>query len=143
MHRLKQLFGSRQPEDPIPDDNLLVATVLALFVSDHFGGSDRSSLVERARKEGSGMNYSKPFVCTCSTGNSESIMESSRDNAEIVEDIIFREVCEKSIRANKARRNSVIVPIGSLQFGVCRHRALLMKVSLSQIKLRLCIHSLN
>ncbi|KAL8128896.1 hypothetical protein V2J09_018051 [Rumex salicifolius] len=127
VYRMKQLFGSRQHLDLIPDNNLLVASVLALFVSDHFGGSDRSSLVERARKNASGINYSKPFVCTCSTGNSESTMESSRESAETVEDILFREICEKSIRSIKARRDSVIVPIGSLQFGVCRHRALLMK----------------
>ena len=47
-----------------------------------------------------------------------------------VEDIIFSDLCNKSISFIKVRRNSIIVPIGALQFGVCRHRALLMKVIL-------------
>ncbi|CAH1426306.1 unnamed protein product [Lactuca virosa] len=36
-------------------------------------------------------------------------------------------LCEKSLQLIKARRNSIVVPIGTLQFGVCRHRSLLMK----------------
>lgn len=109
-------------------DELQIGSLLALFVSDHFGGSDRGAMVERTRKAVSGSNYQKPFVCTCSTGNSDSISVQTKPIAETVEDIVFSDICEKSLRYIKARQNSNVVPIGTLQFGVCRHRALLMKV---------------
>uniref|UniRef100_A0A7C8ZJJ6 Protein kinase domain-containing protein n=2 Tax=Opuntia streptacantha TaxID=393608 RepID=A0A7C8ZJJ6_OPUST len=127
VSRLKKLTGSRRRRDLVTDDNFLVASWLTLFVSDHFGGSDRSCIVERARKDVSGSNYCKPFVCTCATGNSESPVEPSKKNVLNVDDVVLREICEGSLKAIKASRNSVVVPIGALQFGVCRHRAILMK----------------
>ncbi|GAB4851027.1 hypothetical protein Ancab_030325 [Ancistrocladus abbreviatus] len=123
----KRLNGSRQRMDQVADDNLLVASLLALFVSNHFGGSDKSSLIQRARKDVSGSNYCEPFVCTCSTGNSENLTESSKQNLDSIEDTAFRDICEKSLQDIKALRNSIVIPMGSLQFGVCRHRAVLMK----------------
>lgn len=128
--RLKKLTGLRLRRDLTADDNLLVASWLALFVSDHFGGSDRSSFIERVRKDVSGSNYHKPFVCTCATGNSENRMVASKKNLDTVEDVVLRDNCENSLQTIKLRHNSVVVPLGALQLGVCRHRAILMKVNI-------------
>ncbi|XP_050215430.1 uncharacterized protein LOC126666642 [Mercurialis annua] len=125
--RLKRLNGFFKEGNKVAVDNLHFASLLALFVSDHFGGSDRSYSVERTRRAVSGSNYKKPFVCTCSTGNDESINTSPEQSLGSGEDIIFSDLCEKSLRSVKARRNSIVVPLGNLQFGVCRHRALLFK----------------
>ncbi|KAL9237651.1 hypothetical protein vseg_012173 [Gypsophila vaccaria] len=124
--RLMKLTGSRMRMDVATDDNLLVASWLALFVSDRFGGSDRSLSLERARKDVSGSNYYKPFVCTCAAGNSQNKME-AYNSVQTMDDTDVRYLCETSIQTIKARQNSVIVPIGNLQHGVCRHRAALMK----------------
>lgn len=127
VSQLKQLNGLTKERKQVTDDNLQIASLLALFVSDHFGGSDKSALIERTRKSVSGSNYQKPFVCSCSTGNRNNISTSNKQNLDTVEDIVVSDLCEKSLRSIKARRNSIIVPIGTLQFGVCRHRAVLMK----------------
>ncbi|PNT15386.2 hypothetical protein POPTR_010G081400v4 [Populus trichocarpa] len=127
VYRLKRLNGSTKERNKVAVDNLQIASLLALFVSDHFGGSDRSGAVERTRKAVSGSNYRKPFVCTCSTGNNESISSAGKQTLETVDDIFFSDLCERSLRSIKARRGSIVIPLGSLQFGVCRHRALLMK----------------
>ncbi|CAK9171189.1 unnamed protein product [Ilex paraguariensis] len=126
VFHFKQINGSTNKRGEDTSDNLQVASLLALFVSDHFGGSDKSAVVERTRKAVSGSNYRKPFVCTCPTGNSESVPKSTKRSSD-TEDIFFLGLCEKSLQTIKARRNSIVVPIGTLQFGVCRHRALLMK----------------
>ena len=128
VNRLKKLTGLRLRRDLTADDNFLVASWLALFVSDHFGGSDRGSFVQRVRKDVSGSNYRKPFVCTCATGNKEIEMVAPKKDSQAVDDVSFRDLCEKSLQTIKARRNSMVVPLGELQLGVCRHRALLMKV---------------
>uniref|UniRef100_A0A2P2K8G6 LRR-RLK n=1 Tax=Rhizophora mucronata TaxID=61149 RepID=A0A2P2K8G6_RHIMU len=125
ISRLKRLNCSKGRSKVI--DDLQIASLLALFVSDHFGGSDKSASIERTRKAVSGSNYQKPFVCTCSTGNSDSIAKLTKQILDTTEDIVLSDLCEKSLRSIKARRSSVVVPLGSLQFGVCRHRALLMK----------------
>ncbi|XVF66601.1 hypothetical protein PTKIN_Ptkin10aG0050600 [Pterospermum kingtungense] len=126
VFHLKHLNGSTKDSERIPVDNFRIASLLALFVSDHFGGSDRSGIVERTRKAVSGSNYKKPFICTCSTGNSVSACAFNK-TLDTVEDIVLSELCERSLQSIKSRRNSIVVPIGTLQFGVCRHRALLMK----------------
>lgn len=128
VSRLKQLNRKVKHGEPEDVDQLQIASFLALFVSDHFGGSDRSSLVERARKSVSGSNYLKPFVCTCATGNSDTMCTSTSQILSSMNDIAFIDLCEKSLRTIKESRGSIVVPIGMLQFGVCRHRALLMKV---------------
>lgn len=135
---LKQLNGLTKDGVIEPVDNLQIALLLALFVSDHFGGCDRSGIVERTRKTVSGSNYRKPFVCTCSTGNSDSANTSQKQILDAVEDIVLSDLCEKSLRSIKSKRNSVVVPIGSVQFGVCRHRAVLLKVIVS---LYLCFYT--
>lgn len=127
VSRLKQLNRKVKHGEPEDVDQLQIASFLALFVSDHFGGSDRSSIVERARKSVSGSNYLKPFVCTCATGNSDTMCTSTSQILSSMNDIAFIDLCEKSLRTIKESRGSIVVPIGMLQFGVCRHRALLMK----------------
>ncbi|KAE9618250.1 hypothetical protein Lal_00047286 [Lupinus albus] len=107
--------------------NLQAASLLALFVSDHFGGSDRGAIVQRTRKAVSGSNYNKPFVCTCSAGSSTDISASDKPVVNTTEDITLPMISEKSLHSIKKRRSSIVVPIGSVQFGVCRHRALLLK----------------
>ncbi|XVF28760.1 hypothetical protein REPUB_Repub15cG0058500 [Reevesia pubescens] len=126
VFHLRHLNGLAKDKERISVDNFQIASLLALFVSDHFGGSDKSGIVERTRKAVSGSNYKKPFICTCSTGNSDSASGSNK-TLDTVEDIVFSELCERSLRSIKSRRNSIVVPLGALQFGVCRHRALLMK----------------
>uniref|UniRef100_A0A5B6ZW31 Putative ras guanine nucleotide exchange factor L n=1 Tax=Davidia involucrata TaxID=16924 RepID=A0A5B6ZW31_DAVIN len=127
VFHFKQINGSAREKGQVAIGNLQIASLLALFVSDHFGGSDKSAVIERTRKSVSGSNYRKPFVCTCPTGNSDNIRKFTKQSLDTAEDILFLDMCEKSLQSIKTRRNSIIIPIGMLQFGVCRHRALLMK----------------
>ncbi|XP_028789169.1 uncharacterized protein LOC114745182 [Neltuma alba] len=126
VRHLKQWNDFTKHGNQVALDSFQIASLLALFVSDHFGGSDRSAIVERTRKAVSGSNYHKPFVCTCSTGSNNGISASSKPVVNS-EDITLASNSEKSLESLKRRRNSIIVPIGSVQFGVCRHRALLLK----------------
>ncbi|KAK4357160.1 hypothetical protein RND71_022770 [Anisodus tanguticus] len=141
IFHFKQIDGLFKDKDHVAVDNLQIASVLALLVSDHFGGSDRCNIVQRARKEVSGSNYSKPFVCTCPTGNDDTTNMVTKDIPNnipnVLGDILFLDLCEKALRSIKARQNSIVVPIGSLQFGVCRHRALLMKYLCDRIEPRI------
>ncbi|XP_010917626.1 uncharacterized protein [Elaeis guineensis] len=107
-------------------DNLRRASVLALFVSDCFGGSDRSASVMRTRRAIAGLSKQQPFVCTCSAANTFDNGETSKQMHGI-SSLNFNDLCEKSLRFIKETRNSNVVPIGTLRFGVCRHRAVLMK----------------
>ncbi|WCJ23869.1 Leucine-rich repeat protein kinase family protein [Euphorbia peplus] len=125
VSRLKRLNVIVKQGSMVSVDNLHIVSLLALFVSDHFGGSDKSFTVQRARKAVSGSNYDKPFVCTCSTGNNDGLTE--KQVSGITEQNILSDLCEKALHSVKARRNSIVVPLGNLQFGVCRHRALLLK----------------
>ncbi|PWA82621.1 Armadillo repeat-containing protein 3 and Serine/threonine-protein kinase CTR1 [Artemisia annua] len=111
-------------ENSAASDSIPKASRAHDTTSDHFGGSDKSSMVDRARKSVSGSNYKKPFVCTYPTGNNKYIMKSATQSISSAEDTVLLNMCEKSLQLVKARRNSIIVPIGTLQFGVCRHRAL-------------------
>ncbi|KAL1342604.1 hypothetical protein AAHE18_09G168900 [Arachis hypogaea] len=124
---LKKLNGLNTRGMHAVVDSLQTASLLALFVSDHFGGSDRSAMVERTRKSVSGSNYNKPFVCTCSAGSSTSMTSSKKPAVNTIEDITLSRISEQCIDSIKKRRSSIIVPIGSVQYGVCRHRALLLK----------------
>lgn len=125
VSRFKRL-NSLTKDQELEDCTLQISSLLALFVSDHFGGCDRTAIIERTRKAVSGSNYRKPFVCTCLTGNRDYV-DSSVDQMLNNQDIILSDLCEKSLQSMKARQSSVIIPIGSLKFGVCRHRAILMK----------------
>ncbi|EOY15683.1 Leucine-rich repeat protein kinase family protein, putative [Theobroma cacao] len=123
----KKLNGLASNGEPTPMDNLQIASLLALFVSNRFGGSDRSFSIEKTRKAVSGSNYLKPFVCSCATGNNDCVNDSTEWNFGTIQDISIADLCDKSLCSTKSRLNSVVVPIGTMQFGVCRHRALLMK----------------
>lgn len=125
VYQWKKLNGLLKGRKESAVETLQIASLLSLFVSDHFGGRDRSAAIEKARKSVSGSNYQKPFVCTCPTGNNNSM--SAGQDLDHVQDIPLRVLCEESLRSIKARRNSIVVPIGTLHFGVCRHRALLLK----------------
>ncbi|KAL1188836.1 Serine/threonine-protein kinase STY13 [Cardamine amara subsp. amara] len=125
--RLKKVNCITADVDQVSIDNLQVASFLALFVSDHFGGSDRTAIIERTRKAVSGTNYQKPFICTCLTGNQDNLAALNKRVSTTAEDVILSDVCDKSLRSIKSKRNSIVVPLGKLQFGICRHRALLMK----------------
>ena len=141
IFHLKQLNDLNRHGNQVVDDNLRIASLLALFVSDHFGGSDRSAFVERMRKSVSASNYNKPFVCTCSTGSSTDISVSAKSVVNSIENITLSNICEKSLNSIKERRSSIIVPIGAVQFGVCRHRALLLKVIIvDMFMLKFCMH---
>lgn len=128
LSRLKQL--NCLTRDAVWVNDLQIVSLLALFVSDCFGGSDKSAIIERTRKAVSGSNYRKPFVCTCSTGNSKCVTTPTKPTVESVKDIAFSDICDSSLYAIQEKQNSVVVPLGALHFGVCRHRALLMKVIL-------------
>ncbi|KAL3828755.1 hypothetical protein ACJIZ3_017557 [Penstemon smallii] len=127
LYHFKQMNKSIDKHRDVTIDSLHIASLLALFVSDNFGGSDKSAVVQRTRKSVSGSNFKKPFVCTCATGTNGDSSKAIKQGVDTVEDTVFLEICEKSLRSIKEKYNSVVVPIGGLQFGVCRHRALLMK----------------
>jgi len=107
--------------------DLLRASVLALFVSDCFGGCDRSASLGRTRRAIVSLRKEQPFVCTCSAGNMCDNNEACKQSNTLSGHCDFTDLCNRSIHIIKERRNSGIVPIGALQFGVCRHRAVLMK----------------
>nr|GMD80914.1 Mitogen-activated protein kinase kinase kinase [Ipomoea batatas]GME09967.1 Mitogen-activated protein kinase kinase kinase [Ipomoea batatas]GME14351.1 Mitogen-activated protein kinase kinase kinase [Ipomoea batatas] len=134
VFRFRQINGLVKERGHVIIDHLQVASLLALFVSDHFGGSDRSAVIQRARKDVSGSNYRKPFVCTCSTGNADSMNKATEQSLNSVHDIFLLDLCERSLHSIKSRQNSAVVPIGSLPFGICRHRALLMKYLCDRIE---------
>ncbi|KAF9605309.1 hypothetical protein IFM89_015925 [Coptis chinensis] len=112
--------------EELADDDLQRASLLGLFVSNWFGGSDRSNLTMKIRKVWSGSNYRKPFVCTCRTRNGVN-GSSSKQNLSMAESFNFIDLCKKSLCIIKQARNSNIVSIGTLRWGVCWHRAVLMK----------------
>uniref|UniRef100_A0A7N0TF83 Protein kinase domain-containing protein n=1 Tax=Kalanchoe fedtschenkoi TaxID=63787 RepID=A0A7N0TF83_KALFE len=126
VFNLKQLARSINSREEDTTSNLHIASLLALFVSDHFGGTDRNTVLERTQRNVFSSDYQKPFVCTCGTGNTV-CSRSNKRASSTVEDVDFNDLCEKSLRSIKRRRNSIVIPLGTLRFGVCRHRALLMK----------------
>ncbi|TVU45084.1 hypothetical protein EJB05_04555 [Eragrostis curvula] len=107
--------------------DLLRASVLALFVSDCFGGCDRSASLGRTRRAIVSLRKEQPFICTCCIGTVCDSSEASKQTNTLAEHFNVNGLCDRSIHIIKERRNSGIVPIGALQFGVCRHRAVLMK----------------
>ncbi|CAM8905480.1 unnamed protein product [Rhodiola kirilowii] len=126
VFRLNQLACSINCKEQDTSNNLQIASLLALFVSDHFGGTDRDTILETTQRNVFTPDYQKPFVCTCATGSTV-CNRSNKRTSSTLEDVDFNVICEKSLRSIKRRRNSIVVPLGTLRFGVCRHRALLMK----------------
>lgn len=126
LSSLKRPSYSETDEDAGQD--LLRASVLALFVSDCFGGCDRSASLRRTRGAIVSLRKEQPFICTCAAGSMCDSNEASKQASTPPGHFNFTGLCDKSIHIIKERNNSGIVPIGALQFGVCRHRAVLMKV---------------
>lgn len=125
---MKRSSFTGRKEDVI--DNLHRASILALFVSDCFGGSERSGSVLKMRRSILGVRKQQPFVCTCAAGfmyEKDGKFKKIPDN---MANLNFTDLCEKSLQLIKNSRNSNVVPIGTLRFGVCRHRAVLMKVTI-------------
>lgn len=110
-------------------DNLLRASILALFVSDCFGGSERGDSLMRTRRAVVSLNKQQPFICTCYTRNIFDSTGASKQLHGFAQNVNFSDLCDRSIHFIKETHNSNVVPIGKLQFGVCRHRAVLMKAS--------------
>uniref|UniRef100_A0A0A9AUQ1 Protein kinase domain-containing protein n=1 Tax=Arundo donax TaxID=35708 RepID=A0A0A9AUQ1_ARUDO len=125
LSSLKRPSSFETDEDAGHD--LLRASVLALFVSDCFGGCDRSASLGRTRRAIVSLRKEQPFICTCSTGSICDSSEAYRQANTLSGHFDFTGLCDRSIHIIKERRNSGIVPIGALRFGVCRHRAVLMK----------------
>ncbi|KAM0929646.1 hypothetical protein ACQ4PT_001660 [Festuca glaucescens] len=125
LSSLKRPNYSETDEDAGQD--LLRASVLALFVSDCFGGCDRSASLRRTRGAIVSLRKEQPFICTCAAGSICDSNEASKQVSTPSGHFDFSGLCHKSIHIIKERRNSGVVPIGALQFGVCRHRAVLMK----------------
>ncbi|GBG63012.1 hypothetical protein CBR_g34713 [Chara braunii] len=121
----------------------LHVTILAQFVSDWFGGSDKAQLVMSMRTAmlgGSRVPGSKDCACVCSElgqgwgaravcGNVLSDRQ-TRLTYGLEAGIQLPSVqllCGESVRVLKAQRQSNIVPIGALKYGICRHRAIMLK----------------
>lgn len=126
LSRLKGISGLSKRK-PLEVHDFQRASMLALFVSDCFGGRDRSFSILRMRMGIVGSNKQEPFICTCSAMNIYENKESNQTCGSI-QNYSFADLCENSLRIIKETRNSSVVPLGSLRFGVCRHRAVLMKV---------------
>ncbi|KAK1270768.1 Phosphoenolpyruvate carboxylase kinase 1 [Acorus gramineus] len=114
-------------EEDCASTTLHRASILALFVSDCFGGSDRSISVLRTRRAVIGLKNQKPFVCTCSAGNKCDDRGTHNQIYNIEDHYRLIDLCENSLRSIKKARKSNVIPIGTLRLGVCRHRAVLMK----------------
>ena len=104
------------------------AVMLSLFVSDCFGGSDKTLNVSHARRGVLGGRPGIPFLCSCSNG----ALHRSRSGQSInrIENNIpsVHMLCEASVKLLKIQRQSNVIPLGLLPYGVCRHRAILFKV---------------
>eukprot|EP00250_Pteridium_aquilinum_P000218 c10242_g1_i2 orf=202-4080(-) len=102
------------------------AMILSLFVSDCFGGSDKTLSVTNARRAALGGCLGVPFLCSCSSSSVPSINELNSLSSEGTVPTVHQ-LCETSARLLKAQRQSNVVPLGLLPYGVCRHRAILFK----------------
>ncbi|GAQ79493.1 Protein kinase superfamily protein [Klebsormidium nitens] len=107
------------------------ARALALFVSDCFGGSDRSDdlvTFRRATLSIPSPNLRSPLM----TSSSHSMTSPGAGSASLAAQAAaalpgLRALCEGAVRFLKQRRGSNVVPIGALPVGICRHRAILFK----------------
>ncbi|KAL2651050.1 hypothetical protein R1flu_019178 [Riccia fluitans] len=102
--------------------------VLALFVSDSFGGSDKTQNISSTRRAALGGTAGMPFVCSCSSsgnGNPARKLTERSTSGAVLPSVHM--LCESAVRFLKAQRGSNVLPIGSLSYGVCRHRAILLK----------------
>lgn len=124
---LKSSIQGNEEESRSRVDDFHRALLLALFVSDCFGGGDKSLNISTMRRAVVGANVGLPFVCSCSPDSNANVTVSSEQTFKNNTVPGISILCEKSVRMIKEQRNSNIVPIGALHYGVCRHRAILMK----------------
>lgn len=107
------------------------ARALALFVSDCFGGSDRSEDLLTLRRATLGVTspHSRGPLMTSPSPSMTSPGASSSSLAAQAAAALpgLRALCEGAVRFLKQRRASNVVPIGALPVGICRHRAILFK----------------
>lgn len=112
-------------------DTFQMITMLALFVSDCFGGSDKTQNVTNMRRAALGGTAGAPFVCSCSSslsaGSSNGFVDNGVGSSPGAALPSVHALCEAAVKYLKAQRGSNVVPLGSLRFGVCRHRAILLK----------------
>ncbi|KAI5068580.1 hypothetical protein GOP47_0016925 [Adiantum capillus-veneris] len=102
------------------------AMMLSLYVSDCFGGSDKTLNVTNARRAALGGCLDVPFLCSCSSTLGSSSNESNNNSIQGTVPTVHQ-LCETSARLLQAQRQSNVVPLGLLPYGVCRHRAILFK----------------
>lgn len=124
--------GEQQIQQMMTMDTFQRITMLALFVSDCFGGSDKTQNVTNMRRAALGGTAGAPFVCSCSSSLSAESSNGFIDNGlgwsagTALPSV--HSLCEAAVKSLKAQRRSNVIPLGSLRFGVCRHRAILLKV---------------
>lgn len=133
LKRLGSSFGGESEKRAEVADILQRITLLALFVSDCFGGSDKSQNTTNMRRAALGGTAGAAFVCSCGSSISSS---SSNKYGETTTGLLpgavlpsVHMLCEGAVRYLKATWGSNVLPLGSLQYGVCRHRAILLKAS--------------
>lgn len=124
--------GEKEIKRNVTMDTFQRITMLALFVSDCFGGSDKTQNVRNMRRTAFGGTAGNPFVCSCSSSLSSGSSHGFADNSSgLPPGAALPSVhllCEAAVKYMKAQRGSNVLPLGSLRFGVCRHRAILLKV---------------
>lgn len=124
--------GEEEIKRNVTMDTFQKITMLALFVSDCFGGSDKTQNVTNARRAALGGTAGTPFVCSCSSSLSAGSSNGFADNGlGLLSGAALpsvRLLCEAAVKYMKAQKGSNVLPLGSLRFGVCRHRAILLKV---------------
>ncbi|KAJ7561639.1 hypothetical protein O6H91_03G036000 [Diphasiastrum complanatum] len=104
-------------------------SLLALYVSDCFGGSDKTFNVTRMRRATLGGTAGSPFVCSCSMDDNASVADNQSEASASLAGVLpsLQMLCDGAVRYLKLKRGSNVLPIGSLPYGVCRHRAILLK----------------
>lgn len=124
----RSLLSNLQP--PLCPSTEQSARALALFVSDCFGGSDRSEDLLTVRRTTLGI----PSGCARARAPSSrglvpphTSFSSSLAAQAAAALPSLRALCEEAVRFVKLRRGSNVVPIGALPVGICRHRAILFK----------------
>ncbi|KAK8936882.1 hypothetical protein KSP39_PZI012297 [Platanthera zijinensis] len=105
-------------------DDLPRVSVLALFVSDCFGGSDRSSSVLKFRKSIIGSDKLQPFICTCSGGSLYDDNKAKGSCSSFRGYAICKNICHLILRSIYGREASAVVGEGAGREGSCWWRKL-------------------
>lgn len=120
-------FGEGSDEYKTRINDYQRASLLVLFVSNWFGGSDKSLNISTMRRAAAGVNVEMPFVCSCSIDNNSKLKRPSDQAFTNVIIPRFDTLCDQFITSIKEQLNTNVIPIGAIQYGLCRHRAILMK----------------